>query len=167
MAKVVKGDTVKVNYTGRFENGEVFDSSEGGEGIAFETGTGHVIPGFENAIIGMEIGQKKTVIIKPEEGYGEYDEEGLIELGKEDFPEDMELEVGMMLHLQDDHGHAIPVVVKEIRDDMVLLDENHPLAGKTLVFDIELVEIGCEVPKQHHHRHDDCGEGECGSCGCH
>ncbi len=138
---VKNGDTVKVHYTGRFEDGMVFDSSVGGDPLEFKLGGNEVIPGFEEAAVGMNIGDKKTVSIKPEEAYGPYNDNLVVEMPKEHFPEDISPELGMRLIIVDNNGEELPVVVSEIQDESVRLDANHPLAGKTLVFDIELVEV--------------------------
>ncbi len=154
---VKNGDTVKVHYTGKFENGDIFDSSVEREPLKVTIGEGMVIPGFENAILGMEINEKKTVTISPEEGYGEQSAENMIEMPKSSLPEGMEVEIGMPLHLTNNEGHTIPVMVAEILDESIKLDANHPLAGKTLVFEIELIEENIE-PDKH----------ECSCCGgCH
>lgn len=141
MAQVKNGDTVKVHYTGKLTSGDPFDSSEGREPLEFQVGAGQMIPGFDAALPGMEVGDKKTVNIPAAQGYGETNEEAIIEFPKENVPEDMKLEPGMSLTLSNQEGQPFPVVVKEIKDDVIVLDANHFLAGKDLVFDIELVEI--------------------------
>ena len=142
MAKVAKrGDSIKVHYTGRFENGQVFDSSIGRDPIEFEIGAGMIIRGFENAVISMKPGEKKTVTVLPEDGYGNYDENLLLEMPKDKIPGNINLEVGLELQLVNKQGNALPVVVKEILEKTIKLDANHPLAGKVLVFDLELLEI--------------------------
>ena len=141
MNKVKKGDHVKVHYTGKLTSGEQFDSSKGKEPLAFTVGAGQMIKGFDEAIPGMEVGEKKTINIAPENAYGEKNKEAIIEFPKSNIPEDMKLEPGMKLQLQNEEGHPIPVVVTEVKEDVVVLDANHELAGKELVFDIELVEI--------------------------
>ncbi|HPW69850.1 MAG: peptidylprolyl isomerase [Desulfomonilia bacterium] len=138
---VKHGDTVKVHYTGRFEDGVIFDSSVDAEPLEFTLGSHEVIAGFEEAAEGMNIGESKTVSIKPEQAYGSYNENLVVDMPKEYFPEDIEPEAGMRLIIVDNGGEELPVVVSEVRDDSVRLDANHPLAGKTLVFDIELVDI--------------------------
>ncbi|MEO7960097.1 MAG: peptidylprolyl isomerase [Ginsengibacter sp.] len=136
-----KGDTVKVHYTGKLTTGDQFDSSEGRDPLEFTVGAGQMIPGFDKAIPGMVIGDKKTVTLAPEEAYGPKNEAAIIEFPKENIPAEMKLEQGMKLQLRDEKGHPIPVVVTDIHDTMVVLDANHELAGKELIFDIELVEI--------------------------
>jgi FKBP-type peptidyl-prolyl cis-trans isomerase 2 len=130
-----------VHYTGRFEDGVIFDSSVDAEPLEFTLGSHEVIAGFEEAAEGMNIGESKTVSIKPEQAYGSYNENLVVDMPKEYFPEDIEPEAGMRLIIVDNGGEELPVVVSEVRDDSVRLDANHPLAGKTLVFDIELVDI--------------------------
>ena len=138
---VKSGDTVQVHYTGKFEDGMVFDSSVGGEPLEFTLGQSEVIPGFEDAALGMIVGDKKTVSIVPEQAYGAYNDSLVVEMPREYFPEDISPELGMRLIVVDNNGEELPVVVAEIHDESVRLDANHPLAGKTLVFDIELVAI--------------------------
>ncbi len=168
MAEAIKsGDTIAVNYTGKLENGVVFDSSEGREPLKFTVGTGQLIKGFDQAVIDMNVGDKKTVTIPPEEGYGPRNEDNVVELPKDTVPEDMELTVGMQLHLSDPNGNPVPAVVAEIGEDVIKMDINHMLAGKTLIFDIEILETGLE-PEAHA---CGCGTGgnsdSCGSnCGC-
>ena len=142
MAEVISGDVVKVHYTGKLANGEQFDSSIGKDPLEFTVGAGQMIAGFDAALPGMKVGDKKTINIVAKDGYGEIDETAIIEFPKENVPADMKLEVGQQLTLSDEQGQPFPVVVKEVKDDIVILDANHFLAGKELVFDIELVEIG-------------------------
>lgn len=142
MAKAKVGDKVKVHYTGKLTNGEQFDSSVGREPLAFTVGAGQMIKGFDNAIPGMEVGEMKTINIPAADAYGEVQEEAILEFPKSNIPKDMEVKEGMQLQLQNQNGQPVPVVVKEIKDDVIVLDANHRLAGKELVFDIELVEIG-------------------------
>ena len=141
MQQVKEGDVVRVHYTGKLTNGEQFDSSVGREPLEFTVGAGQMIKGFDDAMPGMAVGEKKTVNILPQDAYGQKNEDALIEFPKPNIPADMPLEVGMQLQLRDEEGHPVPVTVTEIKDDVVLLDANHMLAGKELVFDIELIEI--------------------------
>ena len=141
MTKVKVGDAVKVHYTGKLEDGEEFDSSIGREPLAFTVGAGQMIKGFDAALPGMEIGDKKQVNITALDGYGERSEEAMIDFPKENIPADMKLELGMTLTLTNQEGQPFPVVVLEIKEESIVLDANHFLAGKALVFDIELVEI--------------------------
>lgn len=139
--KVKKGDTIQVHYTGKFEDGKEFDSSLNRQPLQFEVGAGRVIKGFEDAVIGLQTGEKKTVTVSAEDAYGSFDENLLIEIPRKNVPEDVTPEVGMRLQLVNQQGQAAHVVVTEILDKTVRLDANHPLAGKTLVFDLEVLEI--------------------------
>lgn len=141
MAQAKHGDVVRVHYTGKLVNGESFDSSEGREPLEFTVGAGMMIKGFDAAMPGMAVGDKKTVNIPAVDAYGEKDPSAIIEFPKENVPEDMKLEAGMQLTLSNQEGQPFPVVVIEIKDDVIVLDANHFLAGQELVFDIELVEI--------------------------
>lgn len=141
MKEAKKGDVVKVHYTGSLTNGEKFDSSEGREPLEFTVGAGQMIKGFDAAIPGMKIGDKKTITISPAEGYGEKSDEAILKFPKDQIPADMKIEKGMALQLANPEGQPFPVIVAEILDDAIILDANHFLAGKDLVFDIELVEI--------------------------
>lgn len=162
MTDVIKsGDTISVNYTGKFENGDVFDTSEDRDPLVFTVGTGQLISGFDEAVVGMKAGDKKTITIVPEDGYGEHREELVIDMPASNIPPDMELAAGMQVQLVDQSGNPVPAVVHEIGADVVKMDVNHPLAGKTLVFDIEIMETGLEPEPE------DCGTGcdGCSSCG--
>lgn len=139
MSKIENGKTVKVHYTGTFESGEVFDSSvERNEPISFTVGSKQVIPGFENALMGMTVGESKKVTLAPEEAYGNVINEMVQEVDKALVPPTVK--VGEMLTSQTEHG-PFNVIVKEINESTVVLDGNHPMAGKTLVFELEVVEI--------------------------
>lgn len=141
MAQVKNGDGVKVHYTGKLVNGESFDSSEGREPLEFTVGAGMMIKGFDAAMPGMAVGDKKTVNIPAVDAYGEKDPSAIIEFPKENVPADMKLEPGMQLTLSNQEGQPFPVVVVKVKDEVIVLDANHFLAGQELVFDIELVEI--------------------------
>jgi peptidylprolyl isomerase len=141
MKQVKEGDVVKVHYTGKLVNGEQFDSSVGREPLEFTVGAGQMIKGFDDAMPGMNLGEKKTINIAPEDAYGPRSEEAIIEFPKENVPADMVLEPGMPLTLANQDGQPVPVIVVEVKDDVIILDANHFLAGQELIFDIELVEI--------------------------
>ena len=141
MKQAKEGDVVRVHYTGKLINGEQFDSSTGREPLEFTVGAGQMIKGFDDAMPGMNLGEKKTINISPEDGYGPRSEEAIIEFPKENVPADMKLEAGMPLTLSNQQGQPVPVIVVEVKDDVIVLDANHFLAGQELVFDIELVEI--------------------------
>jgi peptidylprolyl isomerase len=167
MEAVKTGDTISVIYTGRLQDGEVFDSNAaGGAPLKFTVGAGQLIKGFDQAVLGMLPGDKKTVTIPPAEGYGERQEDHIVSLPKAKVPAEMNLELGMKVQLSSGTGHTLPAVVVEIGDDAVRLDANHPLAGKTLEFDIEIKETGL-MPDPHQGCGCDtaqgCGEG-CSGC---
>ncbi len=139
-AKVADGKTVKVNYSLTVD-GKVVDSSKGREPLEFKEGSHQMIPGFEKAVMGMKVGQKKSFTLKPEEGYGPVNPKAYQEVPKSQLPKDMTPKAGMTLLAQSKDGQKIPVKVKEVKKDSVVMDFNHPLAGKTLKFDVEVVEV--------------------------
>lgn len=141
MAKAKIGDKVKVHYTGKLEDGTVFDSSVEGEPLEFTIGSGEIIPGFEDEIIGMEEGEKKTFTIPSDKAYGPHREELMLKVARDEFPPDIEPFEGQNLQLRQPDGQVFYVVVIEVDEKTVTLDANHPLAGKDLTFDVELVEI--------------------------
>lgn len=136
---IIKGSTVDVHYVGKLVNGEIFDSSESREPLKFQIGSGQIIPGFEEAIIGKNVGDKVTVNIQPEFGYGEVREDLMVKVPHDKMPGDVK--VGQSLQAVSDNGNPVPVIVKEINEDHILIDGNHPLAGKELVFDIDIISI--------------------------
>lgn len=142
MAQAKAGDNVKVHYTGKLDDGTVFDSSVEREPLQFSLGSGNVIPGFEEAIVGMAPGESKTTQIPPEQAYGPTREELVITVEKEQIPTDLSVEVGQQLQISQNNGQVIPVIVTDVSDSKVTLDANHPLAGQQLTFDIQLVEVG-------------------------
>ncbi len=167
MSETVRnGDTISVNYTGKFEDGNVFDSSEGKEPLKFTVGAGQLIKGFDDAVIGMKTGDKKTVTLAPDDAYGEHRADMVIDIPKSQIPEDMQLEIGQRLHLRDPKGQPVPAMVAEITDDAVKMDANHPMAGKTLVFDLEVVETGLE-PEPASCSDSEKGGHTCTGCGKH
>jgi len=135
---VKEGNTVKVHYTGKFEDDKVFDSSKEREPISFKVGAGMMIPGFENGVVGLKEGESKTLKITPEDGYGQRNNELINEIPLERLPEGVTK--GALLQAQTEQG-PMNVVVSEVKEKTAMIDANHPLAGKNLVFDIELVEI--------------------------
>lgn len=137
-----KGDKVKVHYTGKLTDGTIFDSSEGREPLEFEVGAGMMIKGFDAAVDGMGVGAKVTAEIPAAEAYGEAREDMIIDIPKTNLPPDLNPQVGQQLAMSQPNGQQVPVKVKEVKEDVVVIDANHDLAGKDLVFDIELVEIG-------------------------
>ena len=141
MQQVKSGDKVKVHYHGKLTSGETFDSSEGRDPLEFEVGAGMVIKGFDDGVTGMSVGDKKTVNIPVEEAYSPRNDEMLVEFPKDRLPADLQIEEGLPLMMSNETGQQFQVVVVEVKEDAVLLDANHPLAGQDLIFDIELVEI--------------------------
>ena len=139
MAVATDGDTVRIHYTGRLDDGTIFDSSEGRDPLEFVVGSGQVIPGFDRAVTGMEAGQEKTVTIPADQAYGPHRDDLLIKLGRSEIPEGVEPKVGQRLQMSTKDGQTFQVTVAETSDANVVLDANHPLAGKDLTFDIHLV----------------------------
>ncbi len=141
MSQAKSGDTVRVHYTGKLDDGTVFDSSAGSEPIEFVIGDHQVIPGFEDGVAGMEVGEAKTITIPFEQAYGAYDEGLLLEVPRAQFPDHINPEVGEALQLRQPDGDVVTVVISDVSDEAVTLDANHPLAGENLTFDLQLAEI--------------------------
>ncbi len=141
MAKAKEGDTVKIHYTGRLSDGTVFDSSVGQEPLKFKIGSKQVFPAIENSIIGMEINETKTIIVPASDAYGPYRDDMVVDVPRANFPSDIEPEVGLQLELVQSNNEPIIVTILKVSEDTVTLDANHPLAGKDLTFDVQLVEI--------------------------
>ena len=141
MTQAKMGDTVKVHYNGKLDTGVLFDTSEGSDPLQFELGSGCLIPGFEEAVVGMSPGESKTVIIPPEKAYGRYREDRVIKIDKKDLPEEIVPAVGMTLEVCAPNDVMVPVQITEIEGSTVTLDANHPLSEQTLTFEIKLVEI--------------------------
>ncbi len=167
MADAIKsGDTISVDYTGKIQSGKIFDSSEGKTPLKFTVGSGMLIKGFEKAVIGMKPGEKKSVVIEPEEGYGHRNEEFYVDIPKINFPQEIEPEVGMQLDLENPQGHPIPATITEIKEAVIRFDINHFLAGKTLEFDIAIVETGLEPDGHSCHSGCNCDSGCDSDAGC-
>lgn len=141
MKQVKENNTVKVNYTGKLSDGQVFDSSEGKEPLEFTLGKGLLIPGFEKGLIDMKLNEKKTIKVAKEEAYGEINNDLKQEVKKTELPKDITPEVGMGLVSKSPDGQEINLRVIEVKDESIVIDGNHPLAGKDLIFDLEVVEI--------------------------
>lgn len=141
MTQVKENNTVKVHYTGKLADGQVFDSSEGKEPLEFTLGQGRLIPGFEKGLIDMKLNEKKTINIAVEDAYGEPREDLIIEVSKTELPQEMAPEVGMGLVSRTPEGQEMNLLVVEVKDETVILDGNHPLAGRDLIFELEVVEI--------------------------
>ncbi len=162
MQKVENGKFVCVAYTGTFDTGDVFDTSEGGEPMELQIGGGNVVQGFEDALLGMEMNEKKVFTLDPDAAYGHRDETHVHTFSRNEIPPDMEPEVGEVIGLQTPDGEQIPAQITHADDEKVVVDLNHPLAGKSLTFEVEIVGISDEPTQAH-----DCGCGthECGSGG--
>ena len=141
MALAKTGDTVQVHYTGRLDDGTVFDSSVGGEPIEFVLGEHHVIPGFEDGVTGMEVGETKTILIPCDQAYGPHMDEMILTIPREQVPPHITLGLGEMLELRQPTGEALTVRITELTEASVTLDGNHPLAGEDLTFDLQLAAI--------------------------
>lgn len=139
------GDNVQIHYTGTLDDGSTFDSSEGRDPLAFTLGTGQVIKGFDDGVTGMAVGEEKTIHIKCEDAYGPINPAMMQDVPREQIPDEIPLELGMMLQMQGQAGDVLPVTVVKITDDTVTLDANHMLAGKDLTFALKLVSIGAPV----------------------
>jgi peptidylprolyl isomerase len=141
MAQAKTGDTVKVHYTGKLDDGTVFDTSADREPMQFTIGEGQLIQDFEQAIVGMNPGESKTIQIPSERAYGARDERMVMVVGRNEFPEELEPEVDQRLQVRQQDGQVFAVTVTAVSESKVTLDANHPLAGKDLTFDIQLTEI--------------------------
>ena len=141
MSKVGTGDTVRVHYSCMLEDGTLIDDSRNGAPLQFILGQGHVIPGFEEAILEMDLNEEKTLKVPMEKAFGPHKEENIVVVKRENFPGNLKLEVGQQLQLQLTDGTPRIVSVIDLTDNIVTLDTNHPLSGKDLIFDIKLLEI--------------------------
>lgn len=141
MSTAKQGDTVHVRYTGRFDDGTVFDTSEGHDPLEFVLGGGRVIPGFEKAVEGLSVGEQVTTEIPPEEAYGPRNDALVMEVGRDQFPEDASPAVGQQFQMSTTDGRQAVVTVTSVSDEKVEIDANHPLAGRALSFELELVKI--------------------------
>jgi peptidylprolyl isomerase len=141
MSQASIGQTVRVHYTGRLTDGTLFDSSAERDPLEFELGSGQVIPGFENAVVGMAVGENKSVSIEPEQAYGARHEQLIQSVPMSALPDDMQPAVGMQLQSQTPTGEVMRLVVTEVAEESITVDANHPLAGQVLQFEIELIEI--------------------------
>ena len=141
MAQAKKGDKVKVHYTGKLDNGTVFDTSEGREPLEFTIGGGQMIPGFEKGVLDMAVGESKTIRIPAKEAYGRRDEDRVLRVPRTQLPEGFDPEVGQQLQIQPPGGRPMMVKVTQVSEKQVTMDGNHPLAGQALNFELQLVEI--------------------------
>jgi peptidylprolyl isomerase/FKBP-type peptidyl-prolyl cis-trans isomerase SlpA len=141
VAQANEGDEVQVHYTGKLEDGTIFDSSEDGEPLSFTIGENRVIPGFEEAVTGMEPGDSRTTEVEPEQAYGEHREDMVMEMDRDQIPGEVDPEVGQQLQLRLENGQTVPVLITALGEDTVTIDANHPLAGRKLIFEIEVVDV--------------------------
>jgi len=141
MTAVAEGTKVKVHYTGTFDDGEVFDSSRQADPLAFEVGAGEVIPGFEQAVVGMQVGDNKKIRLEEDEAYGPYNEEMIIDADPSQFDEGLDPQVGQQFQTQTQDGTPLLLTVIDKDEEKIKLDANHPMAGKALNFDLEIVEV--------------------------
>ena len=142
MTQAKPGDTVHFHYTGTLADGSVFDSSEGREPLSFTLGSGQIIPGLDAALAGMAVGEAKTVTIPADQAYGAHNPANVQSIPRDQIPPHIPTEPGTALQMQTPQGQTIPVVVVEANEDEVVLDANHPLAGKDLTFAVEIVALG-------------------------
>lgn len=141
MAEAKAGDVVAIHYTGTLEDGSVFDSSEGRDPLEFTVSSGQIIPGLDEAIPGMDVGETKTVVVEPEQAYGPVNPAARQAVPRTEIPDSIPLDIGTPLQVQTPEGQTVHVTVAEVTEESVVLDANHPLAGKTLKFEVEMVKI--------------------------
>ncbi|WP_439110435.1 FKBP-type peptidyl-prolyl cis-trans isomerase [Lentibacter sp.] len=141
MSEVKSGDTVSIHYTGTLSDGSVFDSSQGREPLEFVVGSGQIIPGLDTALPGMKVGDEKRVEIASDDAYGPHHAEARQAVPRAEIPADIPLEIGVQLQAKNERGEIMPLTVVEVSEETVVLDANHPLAGKDLTFEIELVAV--------------------------
>jgi len=134
-----QGSTVKVHYEAKLQDGTLLESSSGKDPLEFTIGEGKILPGLEEAVVGMAPGEQKTVDLSPDSAYGEHRQELVVEMSREKLPDDVEPEVGQQLQMQSEQGQSFPVVVTDVSEQQIRLDANHPLAGRSLRFELELV----------------------------
>ena len=154
---IKKGDIIKVEYEGSLEDGSIFDSTErnGGNPLKFEVGSGQIIKGFDEAVIGKEVGEEFSIKLQPSEAYGYYNKDLMRKMPKNLFPKEQDPKPGMIIQVMDETGHVMLAAIKKVQEEEVIIDMNHPLAGKVLNFKIKVTETGCEPDPPH-----TCG------CGC-
>lgn len=161
--EIAENSLVKIHYKGTLEDGSVFDSSEGREALEFIFGLGMIIPGLEEGLKGLKVGDKKSVKVSAEKAYGPRMDEAMQEVPKSQLPADAEIKIGMQLAAQGPQG-VIPVTIAEIKDDIVVVDFNHPLAGKDLTFDVTVEEVRESTPEDMKKIMPSCESGNCGDC---
>jgi FKBP-type peptidyl-prolyl cis-trans isomerase SlyD len=159
--KIANGHVVGIDYSLHLGDGHVVDASEPGEPLTYLHGEGQIVPGLESALEGLAVGDRKEVVVAPAEGYGEHDSRGLQEVPRAAFPADFEPKVGMELTAEGPSGEPVPFAIREVRPQTVLIDLNHPLAGKTLHFAVTVREVraATEDERAHGHAHGPHGHG--------
>jgi peptidylprolyl isomerase len=160
MLVVEKGKFVKVHYTGKLEDNQVFDTSQNCHPLEVKIGNQQLIKGFEEALIGMKINEKKSFSLSPEEAYGERDESLEKTFERRDLPPNLEAEIGQVFALRDEANKQVRATVKHVDSEKIIMDLNHPLAGKALTFEVEVLEINDEPSAAP----PSCGSGGCSSC---
>ncbi|WP_242396284.1 FKBP-type peptidyl-prolyl cis-trans isomerase [Anaeromyxobacter oryzisoli] len=160
--KIAKGNVVGIEYSLHLGDGQVIDASDPGEPLTYLHGGGQIVPGLENALDGLDVGDSKKVVVAPAEGYGEHDPEGIQEVPRSAFPPGFQPEVGLELTAEGPDGEPVPFTIREVKPDALTIDLNHPLAGKTLHFDITVREVraATEEEKEHGHAHGPHGHGD-------
>lgn len=156
---VADGMVVTFDFTLRLNEDEIADTTQGQMPLRFVVGTGQLLPGLEDAMIGMVVGEERQITLKPEDAYGEWDEDALEEVAISELPEGADLEEGMPLEVTDSEGETYEASVYEVRGDKVILDYNHPLAGETLQFDVKVVDVRPATPEELAHGHAHDGDG--------
>jgi len=151
--KIVNGSVVGIDYSLHLGDGQVVDASPPGNPLTYLHGEGQIVPGLESALEGLSVGEAKQVVVAPAEGYGEHDPRGVQEVPRGAFPPDFEPQVGMELTAEGEDGQAVPFSIREVRPDNVVIDLNHPLAGKTLHFDVTVREVRAATPEEVSHGH--------------
>lgn len=151
--KIQDHTVVTLAYTLRLDDDEIVDSSDRHEPFQYVHGTGSIVPGLEAALTGLEPGQKRHIVVEPEQGYGEYIEGTLIEVPLEMFPAGVEPEIGMAVYLQDPNGGVVPFFIADVTEDHIVLDANHPLAGERLHFDVEILDVRPATEEEIAHGH--------------
>ncbi len=159
--KIANGSVVGIDYSLHLGDGEVVDASAPGDPLTYLHGEGQIVPGLESALVGLSVGETKQVVVAPAQGYGEHDPRGIQQVPKGAFPPGFEPKVGMQLTAEGPNGDAVPFTIREVRADDVVIDLNHPLAGKTLHFDVTVREVRAATPEEisHGHAHGAHGHG--------
>ena len=157
--KIEKGSVVGIDYSLHLGDGQVVDHSEPGEPLTYLHGEGQIVPGLESALEGCDVGEQRKVVVQPEQGYGEHDPRGVQQVPRGAFPPDFEPQVGMELTAEGPNGDPVPFAIREVKPDSVTIDLNHPLAGKTLHFDITVREVRAATAEELEHGHAHGPEG--------